>query len=68
MDYQAFLKLFRLLQDKVQARYRIMDMIQTFLQREQADFLMKQCAFRLEAEFTCEGPLVPVQRRSVQEY
>ena len=68
LDYQAFLKLFRLLQDKVQARYRIMDMIQTFLQREQADFLMKQCAFRLEAEFTCEGPLVPVQRRSVQEY
>lgn len=68
LDYQDFLKLFLLIQDKVPARYRMMDLIQTCIRRKQPEFRMKRCAFRMEAELACEGPLVPVRRRAVQEY
>ena len=68
LNYQDWLKLFSLLQDSKTAGYRRMDIIQSNLRRKQSDFLMKKCAYRVEAQYTGEGPLVPIRRNASQEY
>ena len=67
-SYQDWLKLFFLLQDQAELRYRMMDLVQKNLRRAEPEFRMKHCAFRLEAEVYGEGPLVPIRRTAVQEY
>ena len=68
LHYQDWLKLFFLIQDKAAVRYRMMDLVQENLRQKQPGFLMKQCAFRLEAEVKGEGPLIPIRRFTQQEY
>lgn len=68
LHYQDWLKLFFLIHNKIEVRYRMMDLVQENLRQEQPGFLMKQCAFRLEAEVKGEGPLIPVRRFTQQEY
>lgn len=68
LDYQGWMKLFFLLQNRVLFRFRMMDMIQKNICRGQPDFRMTQCAFRLEAGLSGQGPLIPMRRRTAKEY
>lgn len=67
-DYDGWLKLFFLIQDRVQLRYRMMDVIQNKMREKQSGFRMEQCAFRVEAEWYGEGALIPVKRMAGREY
>jgi len=68
LDYNGWLRLFFLIQDRVQLRFRMMDIMQNELRQKQPDFRMEQCAFRVEAEWTAEGALILVRRQAVREY
>ena len=67
-DYQGWLKLFFLLQERREFRYRMMDMIQKNICLKQAGFRMERCAYRLEAGLSGQGPLIPMRRRTGKEY
>lgn len=67
-SYQDWLKLFFLIQNRTELRYRMMDLVQKNLRQKQPEFRMKNCAFRLEAEISGKGTLVPIRRSAVQEY
>lgn len=68
LDYQSYLKLLFLLVDQSVKEYRMMDMIQKNIRTSQPDFLMKKCAYRLEAEYRGSGTLIPVRRQAVKAY
>lgn len=67
-DYQGWLKLFFLLQDRREFRYRMMDMIQKNICLKQSGFRMGRCAYRLDAKLSGQGPLIPMGRRAGKEY
>lgn len=68
LDYDGWLKLFFLIQDRVQLRYRMMDVIQNRIREKQSGFRMEQCAFRVEAEWYGKGAWIPVKRTAGREY
>lgn len=68
LDYCAYGKLFLFLQDRVESRYRMLDLIQNNIRKEQPEFSLERCACRMEAEISCSGLFVPIRRSSVQEY
>jgi len=68
VDYSGWMRLFFLIQDRVQLRYRMMDVIQNEIRQKQPGFRMEKCAFRVEAEWIGEGVLIPIRRRAVREY
>lgn len=51
MNYEGYLKLFLLLQDRKVKCFRYMDVMQMNISRSQKGFLMKRCAYKLE--FVC---------------
>ena len=68
MAYRDWMRLALLLTDKKTLRYRMMDMCQENLREQNGDFRMGECLFRMEAEFSGKGVLIPLRRRSVKEY
>lgn len=68
MDYEAWLRIFLLLTDRRTLRYRMMDMIQENITREEPGFQMDKCIYRVEASVSCRGVLVPVEKKAVREY
>ena len=68
LDYDGWLKLFFLIQDRVQLRYRMMDVIQNRIREKQSGFRMEQCAFRVEAEWYGKVAWIPVKRTAGREY
>jgi hypothetical protein len=68
MDYPGYLRIFLLLTDRRTLRYRMMDMIQENVSQKEPGFSMENCAFRVEAVFSCRGVLVPLKKRAVREY
>lgn len=68
LDYQGWLEVFFLMEGKSVLCGRMMDMIQNNICIQQPDFRMEKCAFRLDAELSGQGPLVPMRRRCRKEY
>lgn len=68
LDYQGWIKLFFLVEEKTLFLYRMMDMIQVNICRTQPEFRMKQCAYRLEASLEGQSTLIPIRRRAAKEY
>ena len=68
LAYRDWMRLALLLTDKKTLRYRMMDMCQENLREQNGDFRMGECLFRMEAEFSGKGVLIPLRRRSVKEY
>lgn len=68
LDYQAYLKLFLMLQNRVEKDYRMMDMIQENVNRKQRGFLMAQCAYQVEVECRAKGRYVSLKRKAVKAY
>lgn len=48
MNYEGYLKCFLLLQDRKVKCFRYMDVMQMNIRRAQKDFLMKNCAYKME--------------------
>ena len=55
LDYQSYLKLLFWLRVFRKKEYRMMDMIQKNIRTSQPSFLMRKCAYRLEAEYKRPG-------------
>lgn len=68
LDYDGWLRMFFLIQDRVQLRYRMMDVIQNKIREKQSGFRMEQCAYRVEAQWYGKGAWIPVQRTAGREY
>ncbi len=68
MSYRDWMRLQLLLTDRKTVRFRMMDMMQENLQEKDSTFLMAECAFRMEAEFSGKGVMIPLRRRAVKEY
>ena len=68
LDYQSYLKLLFWLQDPIQKEYRMMDMIQKNIRVTQPEFLMRKCAYRVEAEYRGRGVLIPIGKKAVKAY
>lgn len=67
-DYQSYLKLLFLLIERKEKDYRMMDMIQKNIRVIQSDFLVRKCAYRLEAEYRGRGTLIPVKKQVIKAY
>ena len=68
MLYRDWLRLFLILTDRKTVRFRMMDMMQENLKEKNRDFLMRECIFRMEAEYSGKGVVIPLRRRAVREY
>lgn len=68
LDYQGYIRLFLLLQSRVEKNYRIMDMIQKNIREKQMQFLMKQCAYRVDLECSAKGRYAVLERTSSKAY
>ena len=55
VSYEAWLKLLLLTQSSEHRNYRIMDMIQTNIVRDDPDFRMKNCLYGMHAEVRCSS-------------
>ena len=55
VTYEGWLKLLLLTQSAEHRNYRIMDMIQTNIVRDDPDFLMKNCLYGMHAEVRCSS-------------
>lgn len=68
MLYRDWLRLFLILTDRKTVRFRMMDMMQENLKEKNRDFFMRECIFRMEAEYSGKGVVIPLRRRAVREY
>ena len=68
LDYQGYLKLFLILQNRVEKDYRIMDMIQENISRKQSGFLMDRCAYRVDVEVRAKGRYGNLKRNASKAY
>lgn len=68
LDYQNYLKLFLLIQDKTEKDFRMMDMIQKNIGKIQTGFLMTKCAYRVDAECIAKGRRASFKRIAVKAY
>ena len=67
-DYQGWLRMFYLMEDKTTLCYRMMDLIQNTIAIRQPSFRMERCAVSLEASLSGRGTLVPVARTARRAY
>ena len=68
LDYQSYLKLLFWLSGLPKKEYRMMDMIQKNIRTGQPSFLMRKCAYRLEAEYKGRGTVIPISKKAVKAY
>lgn len=68
LSYQSYLKMLFLLIGRREKEFRMMDMIQKNIRAIQPDFLVRKCAYRLEAEYKGRGALIPVRKQSAKAY
>ena len=68
LDYQAWLKLFFLIQGKSRFCYRMMDMIQNRISEKEPGFQMDQCQYGVSVSYAAQGTLRPLRRTSQKEY
>lgn len=68
LDYQNYLKLFLLMQDKTEKDFHMMDMIQKNIGKIQTGFLMTKCAYRVDAECIAKGRRASFKRSAVKAY
>ena len=68
LDYQSYLKLLFWLSGLPKKEYRMMDMIQKNIRTSQPSFLMRKCAYRLEAEYKGRGTVIPISKKAVKAY
>lgn len=68
LDYQGWLKLFFLIQEKSRFCYRMMDMIQENISEKEPGFRMDQCQYGASASYTAQGTLIALKKSAQKEY
>lgn len=67
LDYQDYLKLFLLIQDRSERNYRMMDMIQKNIRKTHKKFLMEQCACQVQVKGAAMGRFLFI-RQAIKAY
>lgn len=68
LDYQEWLKLFFLIQEKSSFCYRMMDMIQNRISEKEPGFRMDRCQYGVSVSYSAQGNLIKLGRTSRKEY
>lgn len=68
LDYQSYLRLFLLMQDKTVKDYRMMDMIQKNIGIKQNGFRMMKSAYRVDMECIAKGRRASFKRNAAKAY
>lgn len=68
MNYQQYLKALFMIQNESIRDYRMMDMIQKNITKQQENFLMTQGLVQMHVECEVKGAMIPIRRRAVRTY